>query len=275
MRKPMLFAAAMAVSLAPLGCDAGKDAAVALLGPQGPLLSVTYDTVTAEWAQTSYPISRYVIAGDCGMHVFEDDASKQGLCPMQFDSTDVTIVVDDADNTGWFDAAIFDCGGGVADTIFSSHSCWYCRYGCSDPYWACNGEDACVLEEGERGGDCRGYNCPTGYTMLDHDITEVPKCVKEITEPEVVDVTIDGPTEIQEDGFCTWWANASGGSGSYSYSWYYDGSWVGSGDSYTGGVLDGDIDTSFRLTVYAWDGSSTASEEIFVSESPNARICFQ
>lgn len=275
MRKALLFVGALAVAMAPVGCDTGEEAAVALLGPHGPSLALTYDTVNADWAGTSYAISRDVIAGDCGMHVFEDDLSKQKLCPMTFDSTDVTIVVDDADNMGWNDAAIFDCGGGVRDTIFSSHSCWYCRYGCRDPYWACDGEDACVLREGVSKGDCRGYNCPDGYTMLEYDLTEIPKCVKETTADGPVSVTIDGPTEIQEGGSCTWWANASGGSGSYSYNWYYEGSWVGSGDSYTGGVLNGDTDTSFRLTVYASDGSDSDNDEIFVSETPDAPLCFQ
>ena len=72
--------------------------------------------------------------------------------------------------------------------------------------------------------------------------------------PPPVGASITGPTSISSAGTYTWQANASGGDGTYAYSWEYrvqGGAWsaVGSGSSYSRTVALSDPDFELRVTV--------------------------
>jgi Big-like domain-containing protein len=49
-----------------------------------------------------------------------------------------------------------------------------------------------------------------------------------VTTPSSLDVSINGPGGAPPYGTCSWWASVSGGSGSYTYNWYVNGSWQSS-----------------------------------------------
>lgn len=264
MRRSILAPAAALFLIAGLACDPGLEGPTAPLTPDGPSLAL-YDTVLAQWAGTDYKITEAVIGPDCAPHT---------SCPPKSGYT-VDVLID-AGNSDFYDAAVFTCGA-ITDTIWSSDSCWYCRAGCAN---ACTGgEDACVLQQGARDGDCRGYNCPSGYTMVEgYGLTEVPKCIKPVEDPGTPSVTLSGPTYIQPGSSCTWTANGSGGTSPYTYTWYYDGMWrkAGSDNTYTGGVLSGDLNTEFVLKVIIKDANNeTDSAEILVRESSAAKPCMQ
>lgn len=271
MRGFLYFLAAGLLAATLSACDASSDEPDGLLGPDQASLSIIYDTVNAMPSGHGYEILPYVMAGDCGPHANCPNG------PLRFTANDVEVEIDA--HTSWYwDAAIFSCNGGGADTIFSSDSCWYCRYGCEDPYYACNGEEACILEQGAEEGDCRGYDCPAGYDMIQgYGLREVPQCVKaiQVADPEV---EISGPSQIMVDeDECTWTANMVSGT-AHIYTWYYDGSWQksGSDNTYTGGVLSGDLNDEFWLKVIARDTTldMTDSYQMLVQESASARPCF-
>jgi len=271
MRRILQAAGVAILALGVTVCGDGPDP-TSLMAPEGPSLAVIYDTVPAQWASTSYEISREVLAGDCGPHT-----SCWGA--VTFDSTDVTIQPDLS--YGW-DAAFFTCpgpGGPAADTILSSDACWECRYGCETPYWACDDEDACILQRGVGNADCRGYVCPAGYDLIPgYDITEVPDCVKEIEVPDPPTVSLWGPDEVQPDEeLCLWSASVSGGQSPFTYTWYNDGFWEQSGSSstYTGGVRGDDTDGRFILKVIVTDDNNESdSDQILVMVDEMADICF-
>jgi len=89
-----------------------------------------------------------------------------------------------------------------------------------------------------------------------------------------LEVSISGPTMIQPDATCTWDAVVSGGLTPYTYSWYNDNWWVGSGSSYTGGQLEGDADDRFVLKVEVDDEEGAHQyATMTVLVDPSAPIC--
>jgi subtilisin family serine protease len=92
--------------------------------------------------------------------------------------------------------------------------------------------------------------------------------------PVPVSANITGPTAIGTAGTYTWQANASGGTGSYTYSWEYrtQGSttWtaVGSGASYSRTVGTSDADFELRVTVTSGGVSASDTHLVDVGATP-------
>ncbi len=99
-----------------------------------------------------------------------------------------------------------------------------------------------------------------------------------------VSVTISGPTTIHTAGNYTWTANASGGTGSYTYTWYYridhkkwdctyETNWVqvGTGPSYNRQVSHM-WDYDFRLRVDVQSATQNATAQIKVYPAHNGNL---
>jgi subtilisin family serine protease len=88
-------------------------------------------------------------------------------------------------------------------------------------------------------------------------------------------LSISGPEEIQpEEENCTWEAVVSGGSEPFTYTWRYDGYWVSSGTSWTGGLNPLDEDEEFVLTLWLTDyWYHSISDTLLVTTSELARWC--
>lgn len=84
-----------------------------------------------------------------------------------------------------------------------------------------------------------------------------------------VGVYIDGPVYIDATGNYTWSATASGGTGSYSYQWYFSdnggATWHLASSSQTQTLYVQTGDPGFSLQVYVTSGSMTSSAEIGVA----------
>jgi hypothetical protein len=86
-------------------------------------------------------------------------------------------------------------------------------------------------------------------------------------DPPLV-VSIGGPSTVQpEDSACNWWANASGGTGSYQYSW----SGVLSGNQAT---VFGAVSQPGTLYLTVTSGSQQKNVQKYVSVSGSADECF-
>lgn len=92
--------------------------------------------------------------------------------------------------------------------------------------------------------------------------------------PVELDVSIAGPTRIRPEAICSWEAVVSGGTPPYSYSWYNDGIYGGSGRYYTGGKDPNSMRDWFLLRVDVTDsGSGSGSDTFTVYEDESARMC--
>lgn len=106
--------------------------------------------------------------------------------------------------------------------------------------------------------------------------------------PPGLSVEITGPTSISSSGENVWAANASEGSGGYTYEWYrkvdywwprgsatchYETLWelVGTGQSYSSFVSTGDYD--FRLKVIVHSAGESAAHSIWVIVGDGSQIC--
>lgn len=91
--------------------------------------------------------------------------------------------------------------------------------------------------------------------------------------PVQVEVSISGPTEIQPEAICSWEAVVEPPGGNYTYAWYNDGIYGGSGRYYTGGKDPNSMRDWFRLRVDV-SGHDGGSSTIRVYEDESARMCF-
>lgn len=84
-------------------------------------------------------------------------------------------------------------------------------------------------------------------------------------------VTINGPSSVQENDFCTWFASVSDGTPPYSYSWRKGAAPVGSGSE-----LNMETGTNgFTLTLDVTDsGGRFGSDVIAVTVTPSGPPCF-
>lgn len=166
----------------------------------------------------------------------------------------------------------------------NASTCWNCVTGCAGSN--CPPGELCVPVPRSYGSDCQRYGCPAGYTIAEREsvvngevqsqpycvLTDTSNCIQPIT------VQLDGPSSIRTGSQCTWSATASGGSSTAqkSYTWYVSNNPVGYGPYYTGGRPSGTlVGHSWRLRVTVTDGVRYTSQEILVSESSSAPICFQ
>ena len=162
-------------------------------------------------------------------------------------------------------------------------TCWNCVTGCAGSN--CPSGELCVPVPRSSGSDCQRYGCPPGYTIAEREsvvngeVTSQPYCVLTDTSNcvEPITVQLEGPSSIRTDSQCSWSATASGGSSAQkSYTWYVSNNPVGYGPYYTGGRPSGTlVGSSWRLRVTVTDGVRYTSQEILVSESSNAPICFE
>lgn len=77
-------------------------------------------------------------------------------------------------------------------------------------------------------------------------------------------VTISGPAFVYANTIATWTAVVANGTSPYSYQWYFDGSPVGTGQSYTGNTGWSDFELSVTVTDAV---SATASYVLYVTVS--------
>jgi len=90
--------------------------------------------------------------------------------------------------------------------------------------------------------------------------------------PPSLDVTINGPTEMQPNSQCFYSSTVSGGTGSYSYRWYQGGTLVGTESSVT--VSSTGYVSSFLLTLDVSDsGGGNGSDQITVQITDSAPVC--
>ncbi len=166
----------------------------------------------------------------------------------------------------------------------TASTCWNCTGGCAGT--ACPPGELCLPVPRSTGSDCQRFGCPAGYTIAERqsvvngETKTQPYCVRTTaTEcPPIPDITVqlEGPATIRTGGQCTWTANAWGGSGTLSYTWYASNNPVGYGPYYTGGRPSGTlVGHSWRLRVTATDGVRYKSQEVLVNESSTAPICMQ
>ncbi|MBL7958688.1 T9SS type A sorting domain-containing protein [bacterium] len=88
----------------------------------------------------------------------------------------------------------------------------------------------------------------------------VSPIANEILPVQPLTVSIEGPSCLYKYTTGTWYADASGGTGSYTYQWIKDGMQIGTGSSVsTGGIY-------FTLTVIVTSGSQSTSRSVVVSE---------
>jgi hypothetical protein len=192
------------------------------------------------------------------------------VCPRSMSGTGIGVVVD-AD--GFIDHARFRCDDGALVSVPSTHSCWDCFMSCAA---SCPSGAHCSPIPNLAGSDCQAFSCPTHYTFVDGGILQPPYCRRTAacpSDPDPLTVSIEGPTAIVPGGTCTWTASATGGSENYSYTWYNENNWAGTGLSYTGGRPSGTLYPEFRLRVDVWDGSRATSHEIRVREDSWAMHC--
>lgn len=216
------------------------------------MTSISYDTVPA--VDTPIEFSTSALSPNCSMEACGEPGGV------------VTQIIPDA--SGFQDLAWYQCPGKSELTPWYSHICWDCYEAC--PASACPSNALCGVRVGVRDSDCRKWTCANGTTPFWHNGER--SCAVEV--PPSPTVTIDGPSEIYPGTQCTWTAHASGGGGGYTYNWWYDGNLVGSGSSYTGGVLSGDINTDFTLRVVVTDANGKAADaQVHVREDPGALMC--
>lgn len=227
----------------------------------GPSLSVStcaQDTIPAT-RLGGVPADPGIIAGNCTREAC-GDLGAQG----------VRINVDAT--TSLLDEAVIWCPNkGLTTTMLSSEVCWDCMNNCAGS--ACPLGATCSPIPGSPGSDCQAFSCPAGYDMRYTSVLREPVCVSKCPPATPLSVSISGPMEIYPGTQCTWTAFPTGGSGSYTYSWYSAGTLVGTGVSYTGGRPRYAGTSQWQLRVVVSDGSTSASAEMTVRESTRARFC--
>ncbi len=166
----------------------------------------------------------------------------------------------------------------------NASTCWNCVGGCGQN---CPPGELCLPVPRSTGSDCQRFGCPSGYSIAERqavvngETKTQPYCVRTAQcppQPPIPPITVqlEGPATIRTGGECTWTANAFGGSGNLSYTWYVSNNPVGHGPYYTGGRPSGTlVGYSWRLRVTVTDGVRYTSQEIQVSESSSAPICMQ
>jgi hypothetical protein len=172
------------------------------------------------------------------------------------------------DADGLVDEAVIQCPNNSIFVVPSTDPCWDCVYECGGSN--CPSGALCSTIPGSYGSDCQAFTCPSGYDLVHTGVLQPPTCRRPC---QTLTVDIDGPTSIQPSATCTWTANVSGGNGSHTIHWYNDNHWQTSGMYYTGGKLGGSTSSQFRVRVEVSDGSQFTSDEIIVTEDPNAMIC--
>jgi Subtilase family len=89
--------------------------------------------------------------------------------------------------------------------------------------------------------------------------------------PPIGSLTLDGPSMVQPNQQCTWWASATGGVTPYTFKWYKNGVYKGTGTE----IMLATGSSPFTLRLDLRDGASqTESTSLSVSISGAADPCF-
>jgi len=103
----------------------------------------------------------------------------------------------------------------------------------------------------------------------------LPNALKAVRDPppppSPITASISGPRSVKPNVYCTWFASASGGHPPYTYTWYKNSGYAGTGSEiqlHTG-------TSSFYLKVTATDAwNERGNQEIYVTVTSSARVCF-
>lgn len=209
-----------------------------------------------------------------------------------------TIIPDRSYGGDTLDLAIFQCSDGSRDTIpardendtgyETREKCWNCWGTCAGDSCPSGATCAPVLHPHQPGSDCRALTCDSGWVLTtdtpDGPTTTFPEaaqCVRPV--PGSIHAAIEGPTEIQPDDECTWTAEASGFSGSYTFTWYNENIWMAEDtisptsvtdtvqSFFSDGKPNGTVGSQFTIKVLVnpVGYSLTRSEELEVTEDPD------
>jgi hypothetical protein len=173
------------------------------------------------------------------------------------------------------------CSNGDETGIGSDDACWDCVGGCAGS--ACPGQ-YCTAIPNRAGSDCLAFTCPAGYGIErgpgDYHTAPLPYCrfqglaaVCYADDPRAPMFMVDGPERVRPGAQCTWTAAVSGAPQGYTITWYNDGRWQGTGDSYTGGLQDGSVSTHFRIRADVSAPGYSGSSEILVRVDSRAPFC--
>lgn len=117
-------------------------------------------------------------------------------------------------------------------------------------------------------GGCDSIGCGQYYTYFSRwDLIE-PELGRDLRFTPVLSVDITGPSEVQENDECAWYADVEGGQSPYTYAWIIDGDTVGTDRLYSGDTGESD----FELGVIIRDGYDESVWnilEVFISEQAN------
>jgi hypothetical protein len=88
-------------------------------------------------------------------------------------------------------------------------------------------------------------------------------------------VTVQGESYVKVGSVCTYWADVSGGSGSYTYEWTFGGTGggqpvIGTGSSVNLTIVPG---THYGLAVRVWDGDDEEVGGIIIIPTPDGSDC--
>jgi hypothetical protein len=259
-------------------CDLGtlttvpRDGRIEVAG--GPLRSTAACPEIVEATYLPVPPDLMAIAQSCSV---EAGCGADTLPVGYAWAVDRTYYTDDRALHTRHDWVSIRCSNGTETGIGSDDSCWDCVDGCAGS--ACPGQ-YCTAIPDQAGSDCLSFTCPDGYRIErgpgDYDKAPLPYCrlfdaiAAGCADPTI---TLDGPVRVRPGAQCTWTALVHAPRGS-TITWYNDGRWQGTGDSYSGGLQDGSVSTHFRIRADVWTTAGrSATAEVLVTEDSRAPFC--
>lgn len=202
-----------------------------------------------------------------------------GAGPQEPASYDVVMGVAGVDAAGnnMYSTAARDVSGyaGGATMVATCYTNYYCDAGSPSIYGETGGTSAATANVAGIVALIRSYHpyeSPAQIWERLVNTAEGPNRVVNayaaITYTRPLSVSISGNSYPQAYTYETWYAAAANGTGPYSYTWYRDGYFVGTGDTYSDYVYD----TAFQLQVTVTDAAgATATSWLWVS--PNFGNC--
>jgi hypothetical protein len=205
--------------------------------------------------------------------------------PASFDVVMGVAGVDAAGNNMYSTAArdVSGYAGGATTYATCYYSNYYCEAGSPSIYTETGGTSAATANVAGIVALIRSYHpyeSPAQIWERLVNTAEGPNRVVNayaaITYTRPLSVSISGNSYPQAYTYETWYAAAANGTGPYSYSWYRDGYFVGTGNTYSDYVYD----TAFQLQVTVTDAAgATATSWLWVTPNsgtncdPSQELC--